>query len=96
MRFEWDPLKDKANQIKHGVSFTEACELLDSDIDYLELYDEAHSEGEDRFISIGPIQRGIVLVVWTERVEDTVRIISARWASLREREMYRRYMEVER
>jgi len=33
---------------------------------------------EDRFISIGPIRRGIVLVVWTERDEDTIRLISAR------------------
>jgi hypothetical protein len=31
--------------------------------DHLEIFDEAHSEIEDRFISIGAIRRGFVLVV---------------------------------
>jgi hypothetical protein len=95
VRFEWDPSKDRANQARHGVSFAEASELLDSDAGYLELFDEAHSEDEERFIAIGPIRRGIVLVVWTERFEDTIRIISARWATPRERELYRRHTEVQ-
>jgi len=43
MRFEWDPSKDMANQARHGVSFAEASVLLESDADYLELFDEAHS-----------------------------------------------------
>jgi uncharacterized DUF497 family protein len=34
-----------------------------------------------------------VLVVYTERIEDTVRIISARWASKKERALYLEYME---
>jgi uncharacterized DUF497 family protein len=90
---EWDPTKDLANQEKHGVSFREASELFVSGVDYLELFDEAHSHDEDRFIAIGPIARGVVLVVWTERGEDIVRIISARWATTRERHWYERYME---
>lgn len=92
MTFEWDPLKDKANQAKHHVSFSEASELLKSGSDYLELFDPEHSDSEERFIAIGPIQRGVVLVVWTERMEDTIRLISARWATQRERELYRQYM----
>jgi uncharacterized DUF497 family protein len=48
---------------------------------------------EERFIAIGPISRGLVLVVYTERSEDTVRIISARWASKRERTLYLEYMK---
>jgi uncharacterized DUF497 family protein len=43
----------------------------------LEVYDVDHSETEDRFKSIGPIRRGLVLVVWTERTDDLVRVISA-------------------
>jgi putative transcriptional regulator len=50
-------------------------------VDYLEVYDVEHSDAEDRFIAVGPIARGVVLVVWTERVEDVIRIISARWAT---------------
>jgi len=73
-------------------AFAEARELLVSGADHLEIFDEAHSELEDRFISIGPIARGVVLVVWTERDEKTTRIISARFATRREVAMYRRHM----
>jgi uncharacterized DUF497 family protein len=40
------------------VSFSEAEELFTSGVEYLEIYDEAHSHMEDRFIAIGPIFRG--------------------------------------
>lgn len=46
-----------------------------------------------RVIAIGPIRRGLVLVVFTERSEDTIRLISARWASESERTLYVEYME---
>jgi uncharacterized DUF497 family protein len=84
LRFEWDETKNVANQVKRGVSFEEACKLLVSGDNYLEIFDQEHSDVEDRFIAIGPISRGIVLVVWTERDEDVVRIISARLATKRE------------
>jgi uncharacterized DUF497 family protein len=93
MKFEWNPEKSRINQMKHGVSFDEAVKVFDADEVALHLYDEAHSDYEDRFITIGPIQGGLVLVVWTERVEDITRIISARWATPREQRIYRRQME---
>jgi uncharacterized DUF497 family protein len=77
----WDPAKNAANRKKHGISFQEASELFTSGADYLEIFDVAHSETEDRFIAVGPIRRGLVLVVLTEQDEDTIRIISARWAT---------------
>lgn len=92
MRVVWDEAKNRANEKKHGLSFREARALLVSGIDHLEIYDEQHSDDEERFISIGPIARGIVLVVWTERDEDTIRIISARFAKKREATLYREYM----
>jgi uncharacterized DUF497 family protein len=61
--------------------------------DYLELFDDAHSDDEDRFIAIGPIKRGLVLVVWTERDQDVVRIISARWATPSERSLFRSHLK---
>ncbi len=88
----WDRAKDVANQKKHGVSFKEASELLVSGVEHLEIFDEAHSSDEDRFISIGPIRRGLVLVVWTERQDDEVRIISARWATRREQGLFRAHV----
>jgi hypothetical protein len=84
--------KNLANQKKHGVSFEEASELFTSGVDSLEIFDEAHSELEDRFISIGPIRRGLVLVVWTERDEDIVRIISARWATRHEETLFHNHI----
>lgn len=95
MSVEWDPAKDRANQAKHGVSFAEASALFESDVDYVEIYDAAHSDEEERFLAIGPIRRGLVAVVWTQRIHDTVRIISARWATRREAELYRRRMEIQ-
>ncbi|MFH2004946.1 MAG: BrnT family toxin [bacterium] len=93
MRFEWDPKKEAANREKHGIGFDEAVELLRSDTDYLEIFDEVHSDIEERFIAIGPISRGLILVVWTERIDEYTRIISARWATKLERVLYQRYVE---
>ena len=93
MKVTWDSAKDLANQRKHGISFSEAAELFSHDINYLEIFDEIHSAIEDRFIAIGPIRRGMVLVVWTEQTEETLRMISARWATARERRLYRSYLE---
>jgi uncharacterized DUF497 family protein len=59
----------------------------------LEVYDAAHSVTEDRYKSIGPIKQGLVLVVWTERAEDVVRIISAWWATKAEQQLYAEYLE---
>ena len=93
MRFEWDSTKDEANRMKHGLGFAEAKALFESDSDFFELYDEQHSDSEERFIAIGPIARGVVVVVWTERSDGTIRLISARFAVKHEQEIYRKYME---
>ena len=93
MPFEWDAAKDRSNQRKHGLSFAEAKLLFESDGDYLEIFDVEHSELEDRFIAIGPIARGLVVVVYTEREEGLIRIIGARWATEREHALYRSHMD---
>ena len=91
MRFEWDPKKDRANWEKHGLSFDEVTELFASGSDFLEIYDEEHSDEEDRFIAIGPIRGGVVAVVYTEPQDDLLRIVSARKATKREAVLFRRY-----
>ena len=93
---EWDEAKNLENRRKHGLSFEEAQELFASGADYLEIFDEAHSEFEDRFIAIGPVARGVVLIVWAERDDDSIRIISARWATDREIALYYSYMDQRR
>ena len=92
MRVTWDEDKNVANREKHDVSFEETSALFTQDIEYFEIFDDAHSEDEDRFIAIGPIVRGVVLAVYTQQDDDTVRIISARWATDREAEMYRSHI----
>lgn len=87
--FEWGPAKDRSNQRRHGLSFAEARRLFESGVDPLEIFDAEHSELEDRFIAIGPIDRWIVVVVYTEPEEGRVRIIGARPATKRERDLYR-------
>jgi len=88
MRFEWDPQKEIENKRKHGVTFSEAKALFLLGKSYLEIFDTDHSNIEDRFIAIGPIDRGIVYVVWTERVDDIIRIIGARFATKREQKLF--------
>ena len=84
MRFEWNPNKDEANQKKHGLSFDEAKELFAGGKRFLEIYDDEHSDEEDRFIAIGSIRAGVVVVVYTEPQDDVIRIVSARKATRKE------------
>ena len=91
MQFEWDDEKEKINIIKHGIDFTTAARVF-KDENRLELYDEAHSDVEDRYITIGLIDEVayLVMVVYTER-EEAIRLISARKATQKERRMYYAY-----
>jgi len=57
----------------------------------LEIYDEEHSGEEDRFIAIGPIRAGVVVVIYTERGDDVIRIVSARKATKKEIQLFRQY-----
>ena len=93
VRLQWDPDKDAANREKHRVGFDEVRQLFEGETDFLEIFDEEHSIVEERFIAIGPIDRGIVLVVWTEPEDEMIRIISARMATPREHELFHCYME---
>jgi uncharacterized DUF497 family protein len=92
LEFEWDAAKERANRERHGISFDEVLELFTRDDDYLEIYDAEHSCDEDRFIAVGPVRRGLVVVVYTELHEDTIRIISARRATTSEVGFFRRYI----
>lgn len=48
-----------------------------------------HSTGEDRFVTIGMVD-GLLSVVYTERENDILRLISARKATEKERRAYER------
>lgn len=95
MKVTWDAAKNRVNRSKHGVAFEDVSDLFTSGEDYLELYDELHSDDEERFIAIGPVGHNLFVIVWVES-EDTVRIISAREATKRERVHFRKYLEKRR
>ncbi|MBW2734616.1 MAG: BrnT family toxin [Deltaproteobacteria bacterium] len=87
--FEWDKRKSVANQRKHGVSFEEAKTVF-FDEDALEYPDPGHSSDEDRFLMVGrSFQLRVLLVCHCYRAEEsTIRIISARKATRRERQAH--------
>ena len=85
MIFEWDSEKAKINLQRHNVSFEEACLAFD-DKNLVDALDESHSE--DELNLIGLTDRGLLFVVYTERGDDVIRIISARKATKFEEEVY--------
>jgi len=87
MFFEWDRGKEAQNQEKHSVSFREAATILGDPLSTT-YPDLAHSEEEQRSITIGMTERGTIIVVAHTEEEGTVRIISARRATRRERRFY--------
>ncbi|WP_292709496.1 MULTISPECIES: BrnT family toxin [unclassified Nostoc] len=54
--------------------------------------DERFDYGEDRWIGIGFLGNGVAVVVWTERQNNIVRIISARRANRYERQRLEQYL----
>ena len=87
MEFEWDTDKTDANLEKHGVSFFDARSVF-LDPNAFTVYDPDHSDNEDRFLTIGFVVDGRLLVVSHTDREQTTRIISARKATSREMKGY--------
>lgn len=87
MKFHWDPNKDRANRRKHGVSFEEATTVFGDPL-AMTISDPDHSQGEERFLTLGQSNAGRLVVVSYTEDEDIVRVISAREAKTRERKRY--------
>lgn len=91
-RFAWDVAKATANRRKHGVSFELAATVFRDPL-ALSRYDEEHSEGAERWLTLGQVENGMLLVVShafeeLSEQEARVRIISAREATAHERQQY--------
>lgn len=91
-RFEWNPVKAGRNRAKHNVSFLQATAVF-RDPNALTMHDERHSEDEERWITLGISQNGVLMVVihtYIESGQDVVdiRLISARKATSREKVIY--------
>ncbi|MEW8690978.1 MAG: BrnT family toxin [Candidatus Thiodiazotropha endolucinida] len=90
MRFEWNSAKATANIKKHGITFEEAKSVFYDEF-AVQFYDSENSElEEDRFLMLGlSCESRILIVCHCERDSgNTIRIISARKATSRERKYY--------
>ena len=87
LRFEWDERKAATNATKHRISFEEAATAFGDPLS-ITIEDTREFEQEQRFVLLGTTHHGkLVVVVHTER-GDSIRIISTRRATRREREQY--------
>ena len=86
MKFAWDPEKDRKNQAKHGLSFEEASSVFGDPLAFTAV-DPRHFE-EFRYVTMGFTTRGMLIAVVHTEQSDTIRIISARQATARERNAY--------
>jgi uncharacterized protein len=91
MNFEWDQQKNIANFANHGFSFEDASRIFRFPVRVS--LDERQDYGEERLVGIGMLDGRIVVIVFTEPDEKTVRVISLRKANSYERKLYERYIQ---
>ena len=93
-QFEWDPTKARQNARKHRITFERGATVF-LDPNALSLFDDQHSEEEERWITLGLDETGVLLVLshtYHEETENSarVRLISARKATKNEKKQYQR------
>ncbi len=89
LQFEWDKNKADNNLKKHKVSFEEACSVFRDTWAYIFDDEDLSTPEESREIIIGNSEKNkLLLVSYTERVENIIRIISSRLATKHERRDY--------
>ena len=86
MKFEWDENKARSNLTKHHVSFDLAREVFSQSI-VLTFEDDRIDYGEKREVAISEVEGVCLYIIFTMR-GDSLRIISARKASAKERRGY--------
>lgn len=91
INFEWDNKKSQINIKKHGITFEEATSVF-YDEKAIEFYDDEHSEWEERLLLLGLSNKlNLLLVCHCHREsKGMIRIISARKATKKESQYYRR------
>ena len=88
--FEWDPGKNRENTRKHGISFEEAVLIFEGPV--LTQIDMRFDYGEVRELSLGTIEGVVVIVVVHTPRMTKVRLISARVANKKERNLYHEHL----
>jgi uncharacterized protein len=87
MRYEWNYAKAKANLDAHNVDFSEAITALEDD--FALTREDVDALNEQRFVTLGMSSIGsLLVVVYTYREPDIVRLISAWKANKPQRSQY--------
>jgi len=90
MQFEWDESKNQKNIIKHGIDFKAAARIFD-DPHFIAREDRRKDHDEVRYQIVGAVDpHGVLLVAYTERYKNKIRIISARKADKKEQSLYQK------
>ena len=89
MKFEWDEAKNEPNIEKHGLYFEDAAEVFDSPM--LVAIDTRQDYGEDRWIGLGLLEHRVVVVFYTRRDLNSIRVISMRKALQYERQQFEEF-----
>ena len=83
MIFEWDENKNRENVGKHGIDFLDAVRAFSGLM--LVRPDVRLDYGEDRWIGTGFLKNLVIVVVFADRGDEVLRIITARKADKNER-----------
>jgi uncharacterized DUF497 family protein len=92
IRFEWDPMKARTNQRKHGITFEEAVNVFDDPYALFEQDRIDDDTGELRWRAVGLVGGMVLLLVAhavrEEGQDEVICLISARRATRKERNRY--------
>jgi len=86
MVIEWDEAKNRANVRKHGFDFSDAEEMFRGAL--IVAADTRTDYGENRWTGLGMVGGRLAQVVFAEVDDETLRIISLRKATTRERQEF--------
>ena len=87
MNFEWDANKNEINTCERGIDFADAHEMFHNG-SLVVVPDNRRNYGEKRYIGMGYIQERLMVIVFTERDPDIIRVISLRKANKREQKKF--------
>jgi uncharacterized DUF497 family protein len=90
VNFEWDESRNKTNIDERDLDFADARQIFDAPM--LVRIDNRKDYGEERFVGIGFLKNLVVVIVFTELNEQTIRVISLRKALKYEREQFEKYI----
>lgn len=90
MQFEWDQNKNIANIEKHGIDFEDACKVFEAPV--LAALDTRQDYGEDRWIGLGFLEQCVIVIVYTYRDFDRIRVISMRKGLQHERIQFETFL----